>query len=368
MNVPFSDLKLLHKELKQELMEEIGKIIDNASFILGDAVSDFENGFAELCGTKYCTGVSSGTDANHIALWAKGIGPGDEVLIPANTFIATAWGAALCGARPVFADCEPDSMNIDPSDAERRITGATKAAVAVHLYGQPADMDRLKEVCSAGKVELIEDAAQAHLAEYKGARAGSLTGTASFSFYPGKNLGAIGEAGALTTSDEDLNRKFRMLRDHGSDAKYYHRTLGHNYRMEGIQGAALKIKLKYLERWTNERRSAAAFYDSALKEIEQITLPVQMPYAKHVYHLYVIRTLKRDELMKHLAANGISAGLHYPVPIHLQECFRELGYRKGDFPVAESLAETCLSLPIFPGITVSQQSYVCEQIKHFFKR
>lgn len=367
MNVPFTDLKLLHKELKKELMPAIEAIIDNASFILGNPVLEFENDFAKACGTNHCVAVSSGTDANHIALWAEGIGPGDEVILPANTFIATAWGVTLCGAMPVFADCETDSYNISPDDAEKKITPRTKAIVAVHLYGQCANIDPLRDLCSSRNLLLIEDAAQAHIAEYNGRKAGSLARSASFSFYPGKNLGAIGEGGALTTDCDELADRFRMLRDHGSRKKYYHESYGHNYRMEGIQGAALKIKLKYLSRWTEERRRAAKFYSEALANVEQLTLPMEMPYAGHVYHLYVIKTDGRDRLARHLSDNGIATGLHYPLPLHLQQCFSHLGYMKGDFPNTESLADSCLSLPIYPGITDDQLEYVCEKIKHFFK-
>ncbi len=367
MKVPFTDLKLLHKPIKDELLHEIENIIDNASFILGEGVSNFERNFAGVCGAKHCVGVSSGTDANHMALWALGIGPGDEVIVPANTFVATAWGVTLCGATPVFADCEADSCNIDPIDVSRKITSRTKAVVAVHLYGQPAQMEELEAVCSSSGLKLIEDAAQAHLAEFKGRPAGSLSVVASFSFYPGKNLGALGEGGALTTSDDDLAARLRMLRDHGSDKKYYHKHFGHNYRMENIQGTALLVKLRYLEEWTNQRRSAAKYYYNNLEGIEQLTLPHEMHYAKHVYHLFVIRCRERDKLMNFLSENGISTGLHYPVPLHLQECFSHLGYKRGNFPVTEDLADTCLSLPIYPGITEDQLAYICDKIKHFFK-
>jgi dTDP-4-amino-4,6-dideoxygalactose transaminase len=367
MQVPFNDLKLLHSGLKDEILTSIGNIIDNSTFILGTGVRNFENDFADSIGVKHCTGVSSGTDANHLALWANGIGPGDEVIIPANTFIATAWGVTLCGATPVFADCEKDSYNLDPADVKRKITQKTKAVVPVHLYGQTADMDTLKSVCSGKNILIVEDAAQAHFAEYKGRMAGSLSVAASFSFYPGKNLGAIGEAGALTTDNDSLDSKFRMLRDHGSEKKYYHNEFGHNYRMDGIQGAALGIKLKHLKLWTDLRRLAAKFYDDQLSGIDGITLPKEMPYAKHVYHLYVVKCHRREELIQFLGENGISTGLHYPVPLHLQECFTYLGYKTGDFPQTEDLAGNCVSLPIYPGITEEQLGYVCEKIKHFFK-
>ncbi len=367
MQVPFNDLRLLHSQLKREILDSIDNIIDNSSFILGPGVRNFENDFASAIGVKHCTGVSSGTDANHLALWANGIGPGDEVIIPANTFIATAWGVTLCGATPVFADCESDSYNIDPADVERKITSKTKAVVPVHLFGQTADMDSIKSLCNSKNILVLEDAAQAHFAEYKGKIAGSLSLAASFSFYPGKNLGAIGEAGALTTNSDELDSKFRLLRDHGSEKKYYHNEFGHNYRMDGIQGAVLGIKLRHLKEWTELRRKAAKFYDSQLSGIEGLITPSEMPYAKHVYHLYVIKCPKREQLIQFLGENGISTGLHYPVPLHLQECFSSLGHKAGDFPQTEELANNCVSLPLYPGITEEQLGYVCEKIKHFFK-
>lgn len=365
MQIPFNDLKLLHSGLKKEMLTEIENIIDDSSFILGKGVRSFENDFAASIGVKQCIGVSSGTDANHLALWAHGIGPGDEVIIPANTFIATAWGVTLCGATPVFTDCEEDSYNIDPADVERKITSKTKAIVPVHLYGQTADMDSLKSVCNGRDILIVEDAAQAHFAEYKGRMAGSLAVAASFSFYPGKNLGAIGEAGALTTDSDELDSRFRMLRDHGSEKKYYHNEFGHNYRMDGIQGAVLALKLKHLKLWTEQRRQAAKFYDNNLSGIDGLIIPKEMPYAKHVYHLYVIKCQKREMLIQFLGENGISTGLHYPVPLHLQECFADLGYKHGDFPQTEDLAENCVSLPIYPGISEEQLGFVCEKIKHF---
>ncbi|MBS1516822.1 MAG: DegT/DnrJ/EryC1/StrS family aminotransferase [Bacteroidetes bacterium] len=368
MNVPFTDLKKQNELIREEAISSITDIIDNSSFILGKSVKEFEEDFAAEHGVKHCIAVSSGTDANHLALWANGITHGDEVIIPANTFIATAWGATLCGAVPVFADCDARSYNIDPVKAEEKITDRTKAIVAVHLYGQTADINNLRDTAERKNILLIEDAAQAHIAEYKGKKAGSLSAAASFSFYPGKNLGAFGEGGAVTTDNDELAKKIRMLRDHGSEKKYYHEFFGHNYRMEGIQGAVLGLKLKHLSEWTEKRRAAASKYRELLSGIEQITLPEEMDYGKHVYHLFVILFSKRDELQNYLNENGISTGLHYPVPLHLQKCFSHLGYRKNDFPVTEKIAEQCLSLPMFPDISDDQINYVCEKIKHFLKR
>ncbi|NWF90112.1 MAG: DegT/DnrJ/EryC1/StrS family aminotransferase [Ignavibacteriaceae bacterium] len=373
MQVPFLDLKIQYKSIKNEIDPAIQNILDNTAFVLGKAVSDFETEFAHEHAVKHCLGVSSGTDGNHLALWALGVKAGDEVIVPANTFIATAWGATLCGATPVFVDCEPGSYNIDPNKVEAAITKKTKAIVAVHLYGQPADLDPLKEIAAKHKILLVEDCAQSHFAEYKGRRVGGLSDAASFSFYPGKNLGAYGEGGAVTTNNDEVAKIVKMLRDHGAVQKYNHEILGHNYRMEGIQGAVLGVKLKHLNKWTNGRRNVAQKYNELLKKTDAITLPKEMSYAKHVYHLFVIKvnnggSQKRDELAQYLNSKGISTGLHYPIPLHLQPCFRNLGYKKGQFPVTESLAETGISLPMYPEITDEQIGYVCESINQFFAK
>jgi dTDP-4-amino-4,6-dideoxygalactose transaminase len=368
MNVPFLDLKAQYLTIKDEVQDAINEVLENTAYVLGKSVADFEQNFAHAHDAKFCYGTSSGTDANHMVLWALGVGPGDEVIVPANTFIATAWGATLCGAKPVFVDCHPESYNIDPEKVEAAITKRTRAIVAVHLYGQPADMDPLHEIAKVNNIYLVEDAAQAHLSEYKGNKVGGLSESASFSFYPGKNLGAYGEGGAVMTNNPDLANKFKMLRDHGMIQKYHHETLGHNYRMEGIQGAVLGVKLKYLAQWTEERRKVAAKYYQLLSKNDQIILPQEMSYAKHVYHLFVIQVKngKRDKLMHHLNEKGIASGLHYPIPLHLQKCFNYLGYKKGDFPVSEQLAEHGLSLPIYPELNDEQINYVCEKIRKFF--
>jgi dTDP-4-amino-4,6-dideoxygalactose transaminase len=372
MQVPFLDLKIQYKSIKSEVDPAIQNILDNTAFILGKAVSDFESEFAREHNVKHCLGVSSGTDGNHLALWALGIQPGDEVIMPANTFIATAWGATLCGAKPIFVDCEKDSYNIDPNKVVAAITKKTKAIAAVHLYGQPADLDPLKEIAKKYNLFLVEDCAQSHFAEYKGKRIGGLSDSASFSFYPGKNLGAYGEGGAVTTHDDEVAKRVKMLRDHGAVQKYNHEMLGHNYRMEGIQGAVLGVKLKHLKKWTDGRRRAAQKYNELLKDCSSITLPKEMSYAKHVYHLFVIQVNKggntrRDELAKFLGDNGVSTGLHYPIPLHQQPCFKDLGYKKGDFPVTENLAETGLSLPMYPELSDEQIKYVSDKIKLFFR-
>jgi dTDP-4-amino-4,6-dideoxygalactose transaminase len=370
MKVPFLDLKIQYQSIKQEVDEAIQDVINNTAFILGKPVQNFEESFAKAHDVKFCIATSSGTDANHLALWASGIGPGDEVIIPANTFIATAWGATLCGATPVFVDCHPESYNLDPGKVEEAITPKTKAIVGVHLYGQPADMKALKSIADKNNIILVEDAAQAHLAEVEGKKIGGLSKIASFSFYPGKNLGAFGEGGAVVTNDENSAAKVKMMREHGQSAKYYHDMFGHNYRMEGIQGAVLNVKLKYLDKWTDGRRRAAQKYNELLGDVPQIYLPIEIAGVKHVYHLFVIRTEskeQRDSLQKFLTEKEIATGLHYPVPLHQQKCFEHLGYKTGDFPVTEKLANTGLSLPMFPELTDTQIEYAAESIKEFFK-
>jgi len=394
MNIPFLDLKAQYKTIKDEVLPEINDVLDNTAYVLGKKVQAFEQAFAKAHNTKYCYGVSSGTDGNHMVLWALGIAPGDEVIIPANTFIATAWGATLCGATPVFVDCHPESYNIDPKKIAPAITPKTKAIVAVNLYGQAADFDTIVEELrnknfelkekglfehksNRQRIYLVEDCAQSHIAEYKKVKVGNFGIASSFSFYPGKNLGAYGEGGAVMTDNEDLAKKFKMIRDHGAEQKYYHQMFGHNYRMEGIQGAVLCVKLRHLDDWTNGRRRVAKKYYELLKDVDSLILPKEMDYAKHVYHLFVVqvkssdnnhRSIVRDELQKFLGENGIATGLHYPIPLHLQPCFSHLGYKKGDFPVTEALAEQGLSLPMYPEMTDEQIEYVCGKIKEFFKK
>jgi len=376
MEVPFLDLKVQYNSIKIEIDAAIQKVLESTTFILGPSVTEFEKEFAKMHSVKYCLGTSSGTDGNHLALWSLGIKQGDEVIVPANTFIATAWGATLCGAIPVFVDCHSKSYNIDPSKVDIAITKKTKAIVAVHLYGQPADMDALREIADENRIHLVEDAAQAHLAEYKGKKVGNFAEVTSFSFYPGKNLGAYGEAGAVVTNNESVFQKIKKLREHGQSKKYYHESFGHNYRMEGIQGAVLGVKLRYIDKWTNQRRRVAARYKELLGKLEQIILPVEMPDHKHVYHLYVIRVNVgnnqknhelRNKLQSYLQDQQISTGLHYPVPLHLQECFKHLGYKQGDFAETELLAESGLSLPMYPELSDGQIEYVTDSIIKFFK-
>ena len=384
MKVPFLDLKAQYEEIRNEVRKEMDDVLENTAYVLGKKVAAFEERFAKAHGAKYCYGVSSGTDGNHLVLWALGIKPGDEVIIPCDTFIATVWGATLCGAKPVFVDVDARSYNLDAKKVAEAITPKTRAIVAVQLYGQATDMDAIGDALTGLDFEMkekgvyvhrktgqeifvVEDCAQSHFAEYKGKRVGSLGKAASFSFYPGKNLGAYGEAGAVMTDDESLARKFRMMRDHGAEQKYYHEMYGHNYRMEALQGAVLGVKMNYIEKWTEMRRKNAAKYKELLKGCDKIILPEEMDYAKHVYHLFVIQVKggkeKRDAMMKYLNDNGVATGLHYPVPNHLQPCFKELGYKKGDFPVTEQLAECGLSLPMYAELSEEGVEFVSSLIK-----
>jgi len=368
MKIPFLDLKRQYDAIKSEVDLAIQEVLDTCSFVLGKQVSNFETAFSLAHSVKHSVGLSSGTDANHLSLWTLDVGPGDEIILPANTFAATAWAATLCGARPIFVDSHEQSYNLDPVKVEAAVTLKTKAIVAVHLYGQPADLDPLAEIAASHNSYLVEDAAQAHLAEYKGRKVGGIGIAAAFSFYPGKNLGAYGEAGALTTNDDSIAENARMFRDQGQSRKYYHDSYGHNYRMEAIQGAVLSVKLKYLPQWTERRRAVAAKYREMLQDVDQIVLPKEMPYAKHVYHLFVIRAQQRDDLRVFLEQKEVDTGLHYPIPLHLQKAFQHLGYKRGDFPVAEKLADDILSLPIYPELTTQQIEYVCDCIREFYHR
>jgi dTDP-4-amino-4,6-dideoxygalactose transaminase len=349
MKVPFVDLRSLHSEIEDELHEVFARTLRNSSFVLGPDVQQFEQEFAAYCGTAHCVAVNTGTAALHLALAALGVGPGDEVITVPHTFIATAEAITACGATPVFIDIDPVSYCMDPSLLEAAITSRTRAIVPVHIYGQSADMDPILAIANSHGLPVIEDACQAHGAEYKGRKTGSLGAAGCFSFYPGKNLGACGEGGAVTTDDPDLAHKIRMWRDHGSRKKYEHQFPGHNMRMEGLQGGVLSVKLRHLDRWNAQRRDAAAHYSTALAQ-SSVTIPAELSYGRHVYHLYVVQADDREALRTQLAEAGIESGLHYPIPLHLQEAYRHLGHKPGDFPVTERLKDRILSLPIYPGI------------------
>jgi dTDP-4-amino-4,6-dideoxygalactose transaminase len=348
------DLKAQYRSIKPEIDAAIGEVLDTAAFILGPAVSRFEERFAAYVGTKHALGVNSGTSALHLALLAAGVGPGDEVIAPAMTFVATASASAYTGARPVFVDVDPATYTIDPTKVEAAITPRTKAIMPVHLYGQCADMDPILDTARHHGMLVIEDAAQAHGARYKGRMAGSMGDLAGFSFYPGKNLGAYGEGGAVTTAREDFARIVRMLRDWGAEKKYEHVLKGFNYRMEGIQGAILGVKLAHLERWTEDRRCAAAWYRDRLAGLDGLVVPLEHEACRHVYHVFAVLVPRRNQVLASLQQAGIGVGIHYPRPVHLLPCFADLGYKMGDFPVAERVAAMELSLPLFPELTAAQ--------------
>jgi dTDP-4-amino-4,6-dideoxygalactose transaminase len=339
-------------------------VLENTSFILGPEVSHFEENFAAYCGVQHAVGVNSGTSALFLALSAFDIGRGDEVITAANTFVATVEAIIYTGATPVLIDIDEDTYNMDPDKIEAAITERTKAIMPVHLYGQPAEMDRIMDIAAARGLMVIEDAAQAHGAKYRGARTGSFGKCGCFSFYPGKNLGAYGEGGAIVTDDGELAEKLRMLRDHGQAKKYQHQVVGYNMRLEGFQGAVLDVKLRKLDEWNSARRNNAALYSSQLAESEVVT-PKAPEHVEPVYHLYVIRTKKRDELQAHLQSKSIATGLHYPIPIHLQEGYAHLGYREGDFPVTERCAAEILSLPMFAELTGEEIAEVAREINAF---
>ncbi|HJR06872.1 MAG TPA: DegT/DnrJ/EryC1/StrS family aminotransferase [Pyrinomonadaceae bacterium] len=369
--IPFVDLQAQYRAIKREVDEAIARVVESAAFILGREVEAFESAFAEYLGARFCVGVSNGTAAIQLAAMACGIGAGDEVIVPANTFFATAEAVSTAGATPVFVDADPVSYTIDVNKIEAAITERTRAIIPVHLYGQSADLDPIFEIAARHNLAIIEDAAQAHGALYKGRRVGARGRANCFSFYPGKNLGAYGEGGAVVTDDAEVARRVRLLRDHGSEQKYRHDHIGYNFRLEGIQGAVLNVKLKYLDGWNDLRRVHAARYNELLAGAQSagaLSLPQELPYARHIYHLYVVQTEARDELQKHLTVAGIQTGIHYPVPVHLQPAYASLGHRAGDFPEAERQAARVLSLPMFPELTDEQVACVADAIRSFAGR
>ena len=362
--IPFMDLKAQYLSIKPEIDAAVINVFESTQFVLGSAVAAFEKQFASYARTEHALGVNSGTSALHLALLAAGIGNGDEVITTPFTFVATVSAIDYSGARARFVDIDPKSYSIDPSKIEAAITPKTKAIMPVHLHGRPADMDPIMDIARRHKLVVIEDAAQAHGAEYKGKRIGSIGDLACFSFYPGKNLGAYGEGGAVTTNNADYAKKVRMLRDWGAEKKYHHELKGFNYRMEGVQGAVLGVKMKYIEEWTESRRRHAARYDQLLAGAGYAP-PVAPEHMRHVHHVYAVYHAKRDALMAHLTAKGVSTGIHYPIPVHLQPCFADLGYKAGDFPLAERASAQTLSLPMFPEMTAAQQDEVVAALKSF---
>lgn len=351
--IPFVDLKAQYQSIKEEINDAVLRILASTQFALGPEVAAFEKEYADYCESSHCIAVNSGTSALHLALLAAGVKPGDEVITVPFTFVATAAAILYAGAKPVFVDIQPQSYTMDPAKIEKAISPKTKAIVPVHLYGQPADMGPILEIARVHSLVIIEDAAQAHGATYKGKRVGSIGDLACFSFYPGKNLGAYGEGGAVTTHNPEYARVIQMLRDWGQGKKYFHTLKGFNYRMDGIQGAVLRVKLRHLEKWTEARRSSATLYDQLL-DGSGVIPPRAMPYARHVYHIYAVRHPQRDQLIPLLQAKGVSTGIHYPIPVHLQEAYADLGYRAGDFPQTERVAQEVLSLPMFAELNRDQ--------------
>jgi dTDP-4-amino-4,6-dideoxygalactose transaminase len=364
-SIPLVDLRKQYEPLKDEVMAALGSVLDGMKLFLGENVFQLERDFAAFCGAKHAIGVGSGTDALHLALRALGVGYGDEVITAPNSFIATAAAIAMTGATPVFADIEPDTYTIDPAAIEAAITPRTKAIVPVHLYGHPADMRPIQEIASKHKLAVVEDACQAHGAEYEGRRAGTLGDAAAFSFYYSKNLGAYGEAGIVVSNNRALATRLQLLRNHGSSIRYDHSVLGMNSRLDEMQAAVLRIKLRYLDQWNIRRRALALEYDKRLADLQEVIRPVERPSAMHVYHLYVIRVPRRDELIEWLNKRGVSAAVHYPKPIHLQEATRHLGYREGDFRVAERVANEIISLPLYPELGIDNVNYICQTIADF---
>ncbi len=360
--IPYLNLKAQHDPLRSEIEAGIARVFDSSQFVLGEEVEAFEQEFADHVGVRYGVALNSGTSALHLALLAAGIGPGDEVITVPFTFVATVAAICYVGARPVFVDIDPRSYTIAVDQIARAMTPRTRAIIPVHLYGQPADMDPLLELAARHRLRVIEDAAQAHAASYKGRAVGSLGDLACFSFYPGKNLGACGEGGIVVTDDRALAATIRELRDWGQDRKYHHIRRGFNYRMDGIQGAILRVKLRRLDAWTTARQARAAQYDRLLAGSDLVT-PATMPYARHAYHVYAVRSSDRDALQRSMKAQGVQTAIHYPIPVHLQPAYADLGFGAGDFPHTERAAREVLSLPIYPELSLTSVEFVASALR-----
>jgi len=365
--IPLVDLKKQYQPLKGEILARIAEVLEGMQLFLGENVQALEREFADVCGAQYAIGVSDGTTALHLILRACGIGPGDEVITVSHTFIATAEAIVLAGARPVFVDIDPVTYTMDVAQIEANITRRTRAILPVHLYGQPADMDPILDIARTYGLKVIEDACQAHGARYKGRPTGSLGDAAAFSFYVSKNLGAYGEGGMVTTNDEDIARRVRMLRDHGSYRRYAHEDIGVNGRLDEIQAAILRVKLPHLRDWNEARRQRAAYYTSLLADTPLVT-PVEAPYSHHVYHLYVVRAPWRDELQAYLRQRDIATGIHYPVPCHLQRACHDLGYRRGELPVTERVAGEILSLPMYAELSDEDIATIADAVRDFYSQ
>ncbi|AGS21206.1 DegT/DnrJ/EryC1/StrS family aminotransferase [Rhizobium etli] len=364
--IPFLDLKAQYQSIKSEIDAAVLGVLASGQYILGEEVIRLEQEFADYCNVKHAIAVNTGTSALHLSLLAAGIGPGDEVITVPFTFVATVSAICYTGATPVFVDVEPVTLTMDPAQLEAKITSRTKAIIPVHLYGQMADMDGIMAVADHYRIPVIEDACQAHGARYKGARAGSIGASGCFSFYPGKNLGACGEGGIAVTNSDEQAKTMRMLRDWGQEQRYHHLLKGFNYRMDAIQGAILRVKLRHLEAWTEARRSHGRRYSSLLAGSPHLRTPVEAAERRHVYHVYAVRSHDRDGLQRVLTAEGIPSGLHYPIPVHLQKAHADLGYQAGDFPVSEAAAGEVLSLPIYPEMPVQHVDQVAAALEYAY--
>lgn len=367
ITVPFLDLQAQYSTIRDDIHAALDAVLDSSAYVGGPFVEQFEEAFADFCDVDQVVAVGNGTDALWAALLALGVGPGDEVITTPNTFIATAEAISYCGARPVFIDVDPQTYNLNPARLEAAISSRTRAVIPVHLYGQMADMDPIMEIARRRGLYVVEDAAQAHGAEYRGRCAGSIGDIGCFSFYPGKNLGAYGEAGAAVTNNPDLARRMRRFRDHGQDRKYHHTSVGFNARMDGFQGAVLSTKLPHLSGWTGARRALATLYTDVLDDMPGVTVPFEAPYGTPVYHIYAILVPRRDEVLAALAQRGVHCAIHYPCPLHLQGAYRSLGYEVGDFPVAERLARETLSLPMYAELTPAQHERVVGELEHVMR-
>ncbi len=364
--IPFLSFNKSNKQIREEIFEAFEKFYDSEWYVLGNQVKEFEKEYATYNKTNFAVGVSNGLDAIHIALRALEVGEGDEVIVPSNTYIATLLAVTYVGATPVLVEPDINTYNINPSLIEAAITPKTKAIIPVHLYGQCCDMQAIMNIAKKHNLKVVEDNAQAHGATWNNIQTGAWGDINATSFYPGKNLGALGDAGAVTTNDESLAQKATVLRNYGSQKKYYNEMIGYNMRLDECQASLLKVKLKYLPEWTLQRKQIGEWYNEALQGVGDLILPFTAPGATHVYHLYVVRTKRRNELQEFLAKENIGTLIHYPVPPHLQEAYKDLGYKKGDLPLAEEIANTCLSLPVFPGLTKEQVDRVATVIKKFF--
>jgi dTDP-4-amino-4,6-dideoxygalactose transaminase len=360
--IPLVDLRAQYLSIKRDVDAAMARVMETGQFVLGEEVEGFEREFAAYSGASHGIALNSGTSALHLALMAAGVTKDDEVITVPFTFVATVAAIGYIGARTVFVDVDPKTFTMDPARLERAITSRTKAIVPVHLYGQPADMDPILEIAKRHGVRVIEDACQAHGAAYNGRPVGSLGDAACYSFYPGKNLGAYGEGGMVVTSDPEIARTVRMLRDWGQERKYHHVLKGFNYRMEGLQGAILRVKLRHLERWTEARRRHAKEFAAHLRD-SGVATPVEAPYARHVFHVYAVRTADRASLQRVLQSNGIATGIHYPVPVHLQPAYADLGYTQGDFPESERAANEVLSLPMYPELSQTDVELIAAAVK-----